>query len=192
MVSVIYLFIFFNCHLSLFISPLPANRTAGGAVAEKSLLFSVFISHDASHQTAAGTANVWTESVAVIRAGRVSPVTLFSVNPPPADLMASALRVGVEVKFKENQTTDWFIFLVYTPKTPSSKIKNINLGLMKRRSAKSTLYCIQYTVLWKWHLTVSQETQLIKSLWKFTPENLWKSLQLSPCLVCIWIMWFHF
>lgn len=146
-------FIFFYCHLLPLITPLPANQTAGGAAAEKSPLFSAFISGDASQQTAASTASVWMESVSARRAGRGSPATLFPVNPPPADPMVSALRVCVEVKFtalqfKENQTTAWCIFICFISKPPNSKIKKINLGLcwkwvMKWRLAKSTLYLIR-------------------------------------------------
>lgn len=84
--------------------PILVAQTETGAASERSPPSCVSTKNDASQRTAAGTATVWMDAVAVTMAGRGLPVTLWCVSHQRVDNMASALPVSmkVQVKMKQN------------------------------------------------------------------------------------------
>lgn len=110
-----WLFFTFFLYLSL-----SAHLTAGGAVAEKSPPFCVFIRDDAVRQTAASTANASTDAASVRKAGGVQPVTPWCVSPLPADPMASARPVRSTDSSKSSHagSPNWAAWVRTVPADP--------------------------------------------------------------------------
>lgn len=81
------------------------NQTTGGAVLDASPPYCAFTSGAASRLTAVDTGTVWTDAVAVRRAGRAPPVTLWCVSHQPAAPTGSAPPVVVSVMLDGEERT---------------------------------------------------------------------------------------